>query len=200
MAPFHPFGVDCPKWRIGSCEVSWTRELEDGQDMKRNLLVGLATLALLLSGVASGAQTIPRLDEPVQPHPEGEEAINSLKSPYCPGMMLEVCPSPQAKRLRDSLQMLAWEGASSDSIVNWMLSNHGEEYRAVPLLGGSGLWAWVMPPLVLVVGVGLLALGLKHLKARREPEPAPEKELSEEDEEILEEAMKELKASEEVPF
>ncbi|MFO8175522.1 MAG: hypothetical protein R6T96_14640, partial [Longimicrobiales bacterium] len=75
-------------------------------------------------------QQVPRLDEPVQPHPDGEAAIDRLRSPYCPGMMLETCPSPQAKLLRDSLQMLAWEGASTDSLVDWMLANHGDEYRA----------------------------------------------------------------------
>jgi cytochrome c-type biogenesis protein CcmH/NrfF len=167
--------------------------------MKRSVFSGVLLL-VLLPLVGAGAQEPPRLDEPIQPHPEGEAAIHQLRSPYCPGLMLEVCPSTQAKLLRDSLQMLAWEGAPADSIVGWMLANHGEEYRAVPQARGSGLWAWVMPPLALVAGVILVSLVLRHLKARGEEQPATIEELSEEDESELEAALEELKASEEVPF
>ena len=86
--------------------------------MKRSWNIGIFALFLLLPVVSAGAQQVITLDEPVQPHPEGDAAIDGLRSPYCPGMMLETCPSPQAKLLRDSIQQMAWEGASSDSLVN----------------------------------------------------------------------------------
>lgn len=161
---------------------------------------GILAVLTLLPAVSAGAQQTPRLDEPVQPHPEGEAAIERLRSPYCPGLMLEVCPSPQAKLLRDSLQMLAWEGASSDSLVEWMLGNHGEEYRAVPQVAGSGLWAWIMPPLALLGGLIIVAMALHHFRNREEESAGPETEMSSEDESALEAAMDELKASEEVAF
>jgi cytochrome c-type biogenesis protein CcmH/NrfF len=168
------------------------------------VLLGLAAASTLLDPAVGvgGQEAPPLLDEPVQPHPEGEAAIDRLRSPYCPGLMLEVCPSPQAKLLRDSIQALAWEGASSDSLVNWMLANHGEEYRAVPRTRGSGLFAWLIPPLALVAGLVIVVMTLQHLRGRRDTS-APEEEeeaLSEEDEEALEEALDELKKSEEVPF
>ena len=114
--------------------------------------------------------------------------------------MLEVCPSPQAKLLRDSLQMLAWEGTSSDSLVEWMLGSHGEEYRAVPQAAGSGLWAWIMPPLALLGGLIVVAMALQHFRGSRETAPELSGGISTEDESVLEAAMEELKASEEVPF
>lgn len=157
-------------------------------------------LLFVLSPVPSGAQETFRLDEPVQPHPEGLKAINQLRSPYCPGMMLEVCPSPQAKLLRDSLELLAWSGEPSDTIVAWMLARYGEEYRAVPLTRGSGLWAWLMPPLALLAGIVVLITVLRHFRAQREAVPARAEDLTTEDESLLAEAMEELKASEEVPF
>lgn len=167
--------------------------------------VGLFLLLLLVAVGAEveaplGAQEVPTLDEPVQAHPEGDEAIDALRSPFCPGMMLEICPSPQAKILRDSIQTLAWEGASSDSLVAWMLANHGEEYRAVPRTAGSGLWAWLMPPLALLGGLIVVALALQHFRSRKEEgEVAPEK-LSSEDESVLRAALDELRESEEVAF
>ena len=114
--------------------------------------------------------------------------------------MLEVCPSPQAKLLRDTLQMMAQEGASADSLVGWMLANYGEEYRAVPRTSGSGLWAWLMPPLALFGGLLAVVLALRHVRARREADPPLVNPLSEEDESVLAEALQELKAAEEVPF
>jgi cytochrome c-type biogenesis protein CcmH/NrfF len=140
------------------------------------------------------------LDEPIQPHPEGDAAIQKLRSPFCPGLMLEVCPSVPAKLLRDSLQTMAWGGASSDSIVSWMLATHGEEYRGVPLTRGSGLWAWLIPPLALLAGLVIVAVSLQHFRHRQEGAEPSITPLSEEDETILAAALQELKASEEVPF
>jgi len=161
---------------------------------------GFFAVALVLFVDLGVAQQAPRLDEPVQPHPEGDAAIDRLRSPYCPGMMLEVCPSPQAKFLRDSIQAMAWTGATADSLVGWMLANHGEEFRAVPQARGSGLWAWLMPPFALLGGLIGVALALQHFRGRREVAPAGAVGLSKEDESILEAALKDLKDSEEAAF
>ena len=160
-------------------------------------------IALFLLFVPVGgitAQEAPGLDEPVQTHPEGDAAIDRLKSPFCPGMMLEVCPSPQAKLLRDSLQVMAHGGATSDSLVSWMLGTYGEEYRAVPQARGSGLWAWLMPPLALLSGLLMVVVALKHFRSRQPAEAVGVGPLSEEDESVLAAALQEMKAAEEVPF
>jgi len=128
------------------------------------------------------------------------KAINQLRSPYCPGMMLEVCPSPQAKMLRDTLELLAWAGEPSDTLVAWMLARYGEEYRALPLIRGSGLWAWLMPPMALLGGILILVMALRQFRAREEELTVPAQSLSQEEESLLAEALEELKASEEVPF
>lgn len=161
---------------------------------------GTLTLLVFLSVVSVAAQQAPRLDEPVQPHPEGNAAIGRLKSPFCPGMMLEVCPSPQAKLLRDSIQAMAWNGTTADSLVEWMLANHGEQYRAVPRVSGTGLWAWIMPPLALLAGFIIVAMALQHFRARRAAQEETRIEISSEDETLLEEALKDLRDSEEVTF
>jgi cytochrome c-type biogenesis protein CcmH/NrfF len=168
--------------------------------MQRRLLTVFVGLLLVLPALPSGAQEKFRLDEPVQPHPEGIRAINQLRSPYCPGMMLEVCPSPQAKLLRDTLELLAWSGEPSDTIVAWMLERYGEEYRAVPLTRGSGLWAWLLPPLALLAGIVVLIGVLRRFRAPEDDGLDEVQDLTEEDESLLAEALEDLKASEEVPF
>lgn len=166
---------------------SWTRSV-----------VGVFFLLAAVSAV--GAQDAPSVLEPVQPHPEGDAAIKKLRSPYCPGLMLEVCPTATAKTLRDTLQAMAHAGAPADSIVAWMLAQYGEEYRAVPTAKGSGLLAWIVPPLALLVGLFLVLVTLRHLRSREGETPSPPKALSAEDESLLAEALQELKAAEEVPF
>ena len=74
-----------------------------------------------------------------------QRAIEQLRSPYCPGAMLEICPSDQARLLRDSIYDLAAAGWTTEQLVEWMLANHGEEWRALPRRSGAGLWAWLAP-------------------------------------------------------
>jgi len=139
------------------------------------------------------------LSYPVEPHPVAEEAISRLKSPYCPGLMLEVCTSLQGAMLRDSLQTMARDGGSVQEIVDWVIFNHGEEYLAYPRTSGAGLLAWVVPPGVLFLGVMALVLFLKY-KHSDEMEPAVSRVISEEEEILLREALKEMEASEEPVF
>lgn len=102
------------------------------------------------------------------------EAIARLRSPYCPGFMLEVCPSPQAEALRDSIYMLAAQGESRDEIVEWMVGNHGEEWRGMPKRSGAGLLAWIVPPIALLAGIGAFLFWLKSSRNPAKPEPLPE--------------------------
>lgn len=125
--------------------------------MRRMRLLALA-LALLLAATAEaqvGAE---------QAQATAEAAIGRLRSPYCPGLMLEVCPSPNAESLRDSIRGWAAEGRSADAIVEDVLARHGEEWRAVPKRSGAGLWAWIIPPFALVLGGAFLWRRLKAMR------------------------------------
>ena len=139
------------------------------------------------------------LSNPIEPHPVAEKAISRLKSPYCPGLMLEVCTSLEGAMLRDSLQTMALEGGSMQELVDWVISNHGEEYLAYPRTSGAGLMAWVVPPGVLILGVSVLILFLKYMR-EDEVEPSVVRVISEEEEVLLREALKEMEASEEAVF
>ena len=93
-------------------------------------------------------------------HPEARSAIDGLWSPYCPGMMLEVCPSPGGEMLRDSIDNMARRGLESDSIIELILVEYGEEYRAEPLTEGVGGLAWYIPPAAFIVGVIVVGIVL----------------------------------------
>ncbi len=126
-----------------------------------------------------------------------QRAIAQLRSPYCPGVMLEICPSDQAEALRDSIYDLAEAGSTTDEIVEWMLTNHGEEWRAVPRRSGAGLWAWVVPPLALLLGLGLFLGWLRAGRAAEAAAPPPptESKLSEAERAQIAVAMRDWEAS-----
>lgn len=126
------------------------------------------------------------------------EAINGLWSPYCPGLMLEVCSSQGGAAMRDSISIQADAGMSADAIVDYWVAEHGEKYRAEPEFSGAGRFAWLTPYLALLAGV-LLAAGI--LAGRRQrATPVPTAEVTAEDESRLTAALAELDRTEAPDF
>jgi len=153
----------------------------------------------LLAPVALGGQVAPRNGEALVVHPEATAAIGGIKSPYCPGQMLSTCPSPGAAVIRDSIQKLAEGGLSADSIIELVLADYGQQWRAAPEPSGTGLWAWILPPAGLVGG--LLMVGVVLARRRRDEGVAEEEDSpSEQDEERIRQALRLLDESEEPAF
>jgi cytochrome c-type biogenesis protein CcmH len=122
-----------------------------------------------------------------------QEAIGRLRSPFCPGLMLEVCPSPPAELFRDTLHLLAAEGRTADELVEWALARHGEEWRAVPKRSGTGLLAWLIPPAMLLAGVGFVAMRLRRWRRDEGPyAPGAAAPLSDDERAALDAAMADL--------
>ena len=167
-------------------------------------------LALSLTASAVQGQIPEGMDEGAfEPHPQAEEAISRLYSPYCPGFMLEVCTAAQSALLRDSIHALAYEGWSSGELVEWMIGNHGQEYRAVPETSGWGVFAWILPPLAIVVGAALVTVAVRRFRptadARGKRETGAEPAyagagISPEEQERLRSAIREIELSEDPSF
>lgn len=158
----------------------------------------LALLALVLWATPAAAQKPPATGESMSVHPEAKAAIDGIWSPYCPGLMLEVCTSAGGAMLRDSAQSWAIQGLSADSIIERIVGEYGEEYRAEPLSSGTGLAAWLIPPAVLFAGLGLVALVLA--RRRRGGAAAAIPAVPVEDEERLKAALRQLDEEEEPVF
>lgn len=129
---------------------------------------------------------------------EAREAINGLWSPYCPGLMLEVCTSAGGAALRDSITDQARDGMRADAIVDFWVARYGEKYRALPEFSGAGRFAWITPYLALLAGV-LVAAGV--LARRRTARPdGPIAEVTRDQEDRLSAALAELDRSEAPDF
>jgi cytochrome c-type biogenesis protein CcmH len=163
------------------------------------VLVAAAFVAVSAQPVFAQSQD-DALRGPREPHPAANEAIARLKSPYCPGLMLEVCTSYTGGLLRDSIQALAYEGLTTDELVEWMLARHGEEYLAYPRASGTGLLAWLFPPIALALGIVAVVGALRYMRRGAPDVETVTVEVSAEEEELLREAMKEMDSSEEPVF
>lgn len=135
------------------------------------LILSGGAAVLPMVGAPHGAAQIPEnvTGGVYEPHPEAEKAISRLLSPFCKGFMLSQCPAEPSLILRDSIHALALQGWNADALEAWMLGNHGEEYRAVPKRSGAGLMAWLLPPLGLIAGLGVVALTLRSFVRSRGP-------------------------------
>lgn len=168
-----------------------------------------SVLTFLTLTVALRAQIPEGMDEGAfTPHPEAQKAISQLYSPFCHGFMLDVCPV--AGPLRDSIEALAYQGWTSEQLVDWVLANYGEEYRAVPQASGWGIWAWVLPPVALLLGVGMVVIALRRFRPGERSSQAPsrgegdspevEAVISPEEEARLRAAIREIELSEDPSF
>jgi cytochrome c-type biogenesis protein CcmH/NrfF len=103
------------------------------------------------------------------------ELERELMSPYCPGRSLVECPSPQATELRMWIHAQEQAGVSRADVEARLVREFGDEtLRHAPRAEGWGLWAYLMPALVLLAGGALVVwfLGRSRAPAVREP-PAP---------------------------
>ena len=122
--------------------------------LRRTARLAAAGLGVVLLTATALAAQVPAEEA----QKTADAAISRLRSPFCPGLMLEVCPSPNAEALRDTIRTAAAQGQSAKQIVEGVLARHGEEWRAVPRRSGAGLLAWLMLPVALLAG-GLFLWG-----------------------------------------
>lgn len=125
-------------------------------------LVGVAAMLAAASGIAT-AQVEARFSSAVER--DASRLFTEIMSPYCPGMTLTTCPSPQAAVMRDSIRRELAAGQKPSEIMNGLEAAFGPEIRSRPPARGAGLVAWIGP--FALLGAGALALTLWLWRAER---------------------------------
>lgn len=147
-------------------------------------------LALVLAALAvpAQAQVQPKLPPKVQA--VVHETLVSLRSPVTPSHTLDMCPAVEAIALRDTIRMAAMEGQTSDQIVEGVVARYGERMRTLPRRDGFGLWAWLAPPLVLLLGGFAVFFAIRRMRGRTVATPVPAGGISDEDRAQLDAALR----------
>jgi copper(I)-binding protein/cytochrome c-type biogenesis protein CcmH/NrfF len=75
-----------------------------------------------------------------------------LLSPYCPGLSLASCPSPQADSLRKAIAFRFYNGETPEAITEALVVDYGPGIRGSPSMDGFGSAAFFVPVLLLLAG------------------------------------------------
>jgi cytochrome c-type biogenesis protein CcmH/NrfF len=91
-----------------------------------------------------------------------EDVANDISakvvSPYCPGVTLHDCPSAAAVELRTKIQSWIEDGASEQAVLDRLEQEYSTTINAAPAPDGTGIWAYVLPAVALIGGLGLVVL------------------------------------------
>ena len=124
----------------------------------RAVLAGLVIALLLAAPALASSEDI------------ANDVSHNVMSPYCEGVTLHDCPSQEALELRARIATWADQGLTKSQIIDRLVDEFGPQIRAVPEVGGTGLFAWVLPGLGLAIGISLAVI-LARRFSRRTPPP-----------------------------
>lgn len=126
-------------------------------------LLVLVFTSLLILGTSSA------LDLPPEKEKIAEQIFTDFFSPFCPGRVLQDCPSSKATELRDAIRLKLSDGQSQEDIENYLISVYGESLLASPRNVGFGRVAWLGPLIFLLGGLVALAAWLATRRSKQEP-------------------------------
>jgi copper(I)-binding protein/cytochrome c-type biogenesis protein CcmH/NrfF len=89
-----------------------------------------------------------------------------LLSPYCPGLSLSSCPSPQADSLRKAIFARYTGGEPIDQITESLVQHYGPSVLGSPTMDGFGAVAFAAPVLLLLGGAFFVFRWLRRNTAR----------------------------------
>ncbi len=87
-----------------------------------------------------------------------EEVAREIMSPACPGQLLIDCPSGEGGQLRELIRQKIAQGETKEQIIQYFVDVYGENILAAPPKKGFFLTLWYFPYLILLNGVGVIAL------------------------------------------
>jgi cytochrome c-type biogenesis protein CcmH len=107
---------------------------------------------------------------------------------------LSVAQSPQAYAERDFIRRLVAQGDTKAQVERALVANYGPAVLGRPPAHGFNLAVYILPPAVLLVGIGILALTLPRWRRRARATaaarpPALQPHLSDADERRLKEEL-----------
>lgn len=87
-----------------------------------------------------------------------EEVAREVMSPACPGQLLIDCPSGEGAQLRELVRQKIAQGETKEQIIQYLVGVYGESVLAAPPKKGFFLTLWYFPYLVILNGIGVVAL------------------------------------------
>ncbi|MBN1303896.1 MAG: cytochrome c-type biogenesis protein CcmH [Anaerolineales bacterium] len=124
--------------------------------MKRYPLISLLVLILAL-GITGTV-----LAQDVRPTDDEVNAIaKQLYCPVCENTPLDVCPTEACREWREQIRAMLAEGKSEEEIKQFFVEYYGARVLSEPPRQGFNWVIYIVPPLVILAGAGILFMGLR---------------------------------------
>lgn len=150
------------------------------------LRVLLLVMSLLSAGPALAVQPDEVLDDPAL-EARAREISKGLRCLVCQNESIDDSNAELARDLRILVRERLLAGDSDEEVVQFIVDRYGEFVLLRPTAKGANLLLWIAGPLMLVIGIGLVALYLRQRTQSTEPAPA---ELTEEEKRRLDDILR----------
>ncbi len=143
---------------------------------RRTIILALG-LTAVLAATATGAAATAGADTTARSAPTARasylEVVNDVMCVVC-HEPLGVAQSPEAFQERDYIRQLIAQGKTRKQIENDLVQQYGPAVLARPPAHGVNLLVYIVPPLVLIVGIAIVAVFVPRWRRRaRQPEDSP---------------------------
>ena len=103
-----------------------------------------------------------------QGQPPTDDEVNAVASqlycPVCENTPLDVCPTQACAQWRDLIRLMLSQGKSEAEIKQYFVDNYGARVLNEPPRTGLNWLAYIVPPVVILLGAGFLVRALRGMK------------------------------------
>lgn len=127
---------------------------------------------------------------------EYREVWKCFMAPDWCGMTLDSCPAYSAEQMRQEIVTFLEQGKTTQEIIDHYVGKYGERILAAPQQKGFGIIAWVMPVVLLLLGLlvfgAFMQRGIVPIPAGNGPKGSGSKsrDISSEYDQLLEKEIK----------
>jgi len=138
--------------------------------MSRQALLCCAVMLLCSTAYGSDAATQPTEPQKVELSTESEayQIGLLLRCPVCQGMPIADSPADMAQAMMKKIRTMTAEGEDRQAILDYFVSRYGEWVLLEPKQEGLNWIIWIVPPVVLLLGL-LWALSRSSRAGSTEP-------------------------------
>lgn len=126
------------------------------------ITIYVLSLALVLTALTAGRAIAQG------PQPPTDDEVNAVAKelfcPVCENTPLDVCPTQACRQWRDQIRSLLAEGKTSDEIKQYFVDTYGDRVLNEPPRTGFNWLAYIVPPLVILLGALSVVRTLKGMK------------------------------------
>ena len=136
--------------------------------------IGALVLALALSATALGTTAqAATTSTPTAPKASYLEVVNDVMCVVC-HEPLGVAQSPEAFQERDYIRQLVAQGKTRKEIEDDLVQQYGPAVLARPPAHGVNLLVYIIPPVVLILGIAIIAVFIPRWRRRAREAAAEE--------------------------